>query len=94
MGKAEYKVSGGKLIRVKVRKKDGLIEEIKITGDFFMHPEDAIEILEEKIRYQPLVESSIAKAIAEFLETSKVTLLGASPEDLAKCIVMAGEEDG
>ena len=45
MGKAKYKVKGGKLIKVQLAKKEDRIEGIKITGDFFLHPEELIEQL-------------------------------------------------
>jgi len=94
MGKAEYKVEGGKLIRVQLRKKDGRIEEIKITGDFFLHPERFIEELEEALLGHNLDEKNLTAYMRTLVEKGKVTLLGTSPEDFARCIIMAGEQDG
>jgi lipoate-protein ligase A len=94
MGKAEYKVEGGKLIRVQLRKRDGRIEEIKITGDFFLHPERFIEELEEALLGRDLDEKDLTAYIETLVEKGKVTFLGASPEDFARCIIMAGEQDG
>lgn len=94
MGKAEYKVEGGKLIRVQLREKGGRIEEIKITGDFFLHPEGFIEELEEALLGRVLDEKDLTAYIGTLVEKGKVTLLGASPEDFAKCMIMAGEQDG
>jgi hypothetical protein len=93
MGKAEYKVEGGKLIRVQLRKKSDRIEEIKITGDFFLHPERFIEELEEALLGHNLNEKDLSAHIWALVEKGKVTLLGTSPEDFAKCITMAGEQD-
>jgi len=94
MGKAEYKVKGGKLIRVQLYRRGNKIDKIKITGDFFLHPEDLIEELEKTLLNHPLNETDLTDAIGDLIEQRKAILLGASPEDFAKCIVMAGEKDG
>ena len=48
-GKAINKVAGGKLIKVSLGVEDGRIVDIKVTGDFFMHPEEKIEELENTL---------------------------------------------
>lgn len=93
MKKSVYKVKGGKLIKVQLSERDGKIEKIKITGDFFLHPEDFIEDVEKTLIGKPLEESYLADFIKELMNKKRVILLGASPTDLAKCITMAGEED-
>jgi len=94
MGKAEYKVKGGKLIKVQLVTKGDVIEEIKITGDFFLHPEELIEELEKTLEGNLLDEKGLTRTIKSFIEKREATILGASPEDFAKCIMMAGEKDG
>ena len=93
MGKAEYKVAGGKLVRVQLIKKEGRIEKLKITGDFFLHPEELIEDLEKALVGQALNLSDLDGFIGAFIERRGATLLGASPEDFAKCITMAAEKE-
>ena len=93
MRKAEYKVAGGKLVRVQLVKKDSMIEKVKITGDFFLHPEELIEDLEEALVGQALNVSNLDEFIGAFIERRGGTLLGASPEDFAKCIAMAAENE-
>jgi lipoate---protein ligase len=44
------KVPGGKLLRVSVESNEGIIESVRISGDFFAHPEDIIEALESKLK--------------------------------------------
>jgi lipoate-protein ligase A len=92
MGKSAYKVQGGKMIKVQLSSKVGKIEKIKIMGDFFLHPEELIEEMEEMLIGSSLEESNLANSIRILLEKRKATLLGVSPEDFAKCIVMAGVE--
>jgi hypothetical protein len=94
MGKAEYKVSGGKLIKVQLTAKENLIEKIKIMGDFFLHPEESIESLEKELENQVLEEQNITSTIKAFLKRHNAILLGVSPEDFARCIIMAGERYG
>jgi lipoate-protein ligase A len=94
MGRAEYKVEGGKLVKAQVIIDGNIIRKVKITGDFFLHPEELIEELEEALVGSLLDESNLAKLIRGVIEKKNAILLGASPEDFAKCIVMAGKMDG
>jgi len=94
MRKATYKVEGGKLIKVQLLERDGKIHEIKITGDFFLHPEDLIEDLEKALIGKPLKERDLAECIRNLIQNREATLLGASPEDFAKCILMADDKNG
>jgi len=48
-GKAAMKVPGGKLLKVWVEYDGATIIKAKFTGDFFVHPEDAVENAEEKL---------------------------------------------
>lgn len=94
MGKAEYKVEGGKLVKVQLQRTGKAIGKIKITGDFFLHPEELIEELERRLEGRLLDEKDLAKHIKDLLEKNEAVMLGASPEDFARCIMMAGEDDG
>jgi lipoate-protein ligase A len=89
MGKAQYKVKGGKLIRVQLETESNKIRKVKVTGDFFLHPEELIEELEKALEGATLHEQALGGHIKEFIKKNKAVLLGASPEDFAKCIVMA-----
>ncbi|MBS7653557.1 MAG: lipoate protein ligase C-terminal domain-containing protein [Candidatus Bathyarchaeia archaeon] len=94
MFRSEYKVEGGKLIKVQLNKDDGRIGAIKITGDFFMYPEGLIEDLEKFLIGCPLNETIIIETIRKFIEEKGITLLGVAPEDFARCIIKAGEGVG
>jgi len=93
MGKAQYKVEGGKLVKVQLETEGTRIKKVKITGDFFLHPEELIEGLEKTMEGTTLYEQVLADRIEAFLKKNKAVLLGASPEDFARCIVMAGAND-
>ncbi|HDZ35459.1 MAG TPA: lipoate--protein ligase family protein [Thermococcus sp.] len=44
----EHKAKKG-LIRIEFDERDGRAEHVRITGDFFIHPEEAIHELEQKL---------------------------------------------
>lgn len=82
------KVNGGKLFRVDIGFEDE-IKEIKITGDFFMHPEDLITEIEKSLI--GLNINSSQENILEILEDDfnniLYNLIGLSFEDLSDAIV-------
>lgn len=82
--RAEEKVKGGKLICIEIVPKDGKAAKVRITGDFFLHPEDAIDALERSLEGVGLTaeESEIVARLTNALGKSQ--LIGASPEDLAR----------
>ena len=59
-GKAAYKVPNGKLLRVSLDFEGGKIKAIKITGDFFMHPETGVELIESTLAGQEIDEGIVA----------------------------------
>jgi len=94
MGKAVYKVEGGKMIKVALTQRDGKIEWLKITGDFFLHPEDLIEEMERILISSSIEESDISNSIEGLMKKRNGTLVGVAPADIARCIMMAGDSDG
>jgi lipoate-protein ligase A len=87
MKQAEYKVPGGKLLAVEVDERDGELLQVKISGDFFMHPEDAIIDLEKTLCNSPL--SELEERVKRFFYINKVTLFGVEPTDFIKVIKKA-----
>jgi lipoate---protein ligase len=86
----DYKAAGGKLLRVRIAAAadaDGVtvIQSITITGDFFMHPEEAIEDLERLLTGAPLEEAALRARVQTFFAGD------ASPEDVQ--VVGAGVDD-
>lgn len=89
-GTALYKVPGGKLIRVDIAYSDR-IEQVRITGDFFLHPEETLEALEAALTGVPLPpeREALAARLATVLAEQGATLFGAAPEDLAAALAAA-----
>ncbi len=83
-GTATHKVHGGKLIRVDITHDDALIQSIKITGDFFLHPEEALDEITELLTGAelPLQVEKLVQEITLLLEKQDAQFIGASPQDL------------
>ncbi|HSB47035.1 MAG TPA: lipoate protein ligase C-terminal domain-containing protein [Candidatus Bilamarchaeum sp.] len=82
--RCEEKIPNGKLVCVEVWAKGGLVERAKITGDFFLHPEERISDLERALEGLPLSASEGDAASALEKALGKATLIGASTADLAR----------
>jgi lipoate-protein ligase A len=82
--RCEEKVPNGQLVCVSVKAEEGQATEVRITGDFFLHPEDAIERIEQSLHGIPvdMDESEVASRIEASLEGAQ--LIGATAEDLAR----------
>jgi len=91
IGRSEIKILGGKLIRVECTVEKKILFGIVVTGDFFLHPEDAIQELERELtglRAEPEILSS---HVLEFFRKG-YKLVGATPEDFAKAVVEAASK--
>lgn len=89
MGSAEFKVQDGKLVEAKVEIFKGKVKSVRITGDFYMHPEEEIEELEKSLLGKSL--ENINDEIHKFFKEKNITLVGVKPEDFAKVILMAAQ---
>jgi len=76
------KFKDGKLVKVKIVLEGGLIKDAKITGDFFAHPEEGIEIIEKELIGKDLCNArqAIESAIGG------ITLIGLRLEDLVAMV--------
>jgi lipoate-protein ligase A len=89
MHEASYKVPGGKLVKAKVRVEAGRIAEIVILGDFFLHPEETLQKIEDALRGTLAEEASIERVISKVLTESDAIIIGATAQDMAKTIMLA-----
>jgi len=85
---ADYKAEGGKLLRVRLEVVENVIQSIKITGDFFMHPEEAIEELEQGLTLVEWSAPAVRGRVQEFFN-SGVEVVGAGVEDFVTVITRA-----
>jgi len=89
--KSAYKVPGGKLIRATVETEGDSISAVSLTGDFFMYPEEGIDTINSSLRGEKVDEARIASKISGTIQENQIKVIGATPEDFAKAIVMAKE---
>lgn len=83
----EYKTVGGKLVVVDVELAGDEIASVKITGDFFLEPAEALGGIAASLEGAPASASQdeLAQRIAERLPDG-VELIGFSPEAIAAAV--------
>lgn len=92
MFRASKKVTGGKLVRVEIDFADNKISYVKITGDFFLHPEERLTHLEKSLVGMPfdasvsLFEHTLIQCVQESGDT---TMYGVSLRDIAEVVIEA-----
>jgi lipoate-protein ligase A len=82
---ADYKA--GKLIRVRAEVKGDEILDIRITGDFFSIPKEAIFHLEDNLRGKRLDEEGLLITIRHFYESERPEMPGVGPEDMVQALM-------
>jgi lipoate-protein ligase A len=87
--KSSFKVPGGKLVRIALSRENHKICTIKITGDFFLHPESTLDKIEEKLVGAVLHEPELRKRIESVIAENRAILIGATPADIARAIMLA-----
>jgi len=88
---ADYKALGGKLVRVRLREEQGQIRSIRITGDFFLVPEESLGKLEKMLEDAPLREEELRLLVNRFFRGTGAQGLGVSSDDFVKAILSAQE---
>lgn len=80
----EYKVPGGKLVVADVGVTDGRLAHVRISGDFFLEPDDALERIDAALTGQPAATDTtlLAQRIEAALEPG-VVMLGFSAQAVA-----------
>jgi lipoate-protein ligase A len=78
-----------KMIRVTAELVSGKINDIMLSGDFFMIPENALPELEKQLVGVQLSYDEILRKVSKFYEEFKVQVPGVEPEDFAEAITKA-----
>ncbi len=89
-GVSTEKVQGGKLLRVKVDCEEK-INKAQITGDFFAHPEDVIEKIENSLigMRSDATESEIKSTIDDVIAKTNADIAGIDAVAIARNLVKA-----
>ncbi len=82
------KIEGGKFARVKIVVEKGLVVSVKVTGDFFLYPEDTLEKIECSLRSMnlPFDAGEAERRIQKVLVEENAGLVGIAPRDLVEMI--------
>jgi len=86
--RGEYKTPGGKLVIAEFEVRDGCFTAVRISGDFFLYPEDALPLMNEALEGASTdataFELASRVAIAVPPETE---MLGFSPEAVVEAVL-------
>lgn len=77
----EYKVPGGKLVVVDLDVRDGRLHDVRVAGDFFLEPDDALDRISGALEGAPsdATAATLASRIDAAIEPGDV-LFGITPE--------------
>lgn len=83
----EYKVPGGKLVTVDVEVDNGRLTGVRVAGDFFLEPEDALDRITAAVEGLPADSSTpaIAEAVSQRLLPTDA-LVGFDPDAVAVAV--------
>lgn len=84
---ATKKVPGGKLLRVKLHGETN-IDSLQISGDFFLHPEEALAKIEQSVLGLPLNSEAqiLSQKIQEALGMENAVFIGITADDIGQTI--------
>ncbi len=80
----DYKVKDGKLLRLDINIEGKKIKKIKITGDFFVYPEEGIEDIENILCGKRIKE--VEEVLKKIQKEKKIKFIGFSMKDLVFAI--------
>ncbi|MCF7794974.1 hypothetical protein K9M50_01275 [Patescibacteria group bacterium] len=84
MEKIDYKVEGGKFLRIQIDIKDDIIKDIKIRGDFFIYPETAVFKIENYLKEKKI--KTFASLLRSYIKEENIKIIGFSINDLKKAL--------
>jgi len=85
-----YKVPQGKLLKINLEYDETThrILHIRITGDFFAYPEEAMEHLEEQLKDTSLDRKELLLQISSLISQYHIEFIGLNAEALTQGILM------
>jgi lipoate-protein ligase A len=87
--KSVYKIPNGKLIKIFLDydDKNKLIDNIRITGDFFAYPEESIDVMEKILKNTLLTKKELLEKINSIVKKYKIEFIGLNAEGLVEGIL-------
>lgn len=91
----EYKTPGGKLVVVDFEIEDQRLADVRVTGDFFIYPEESFPSIQQSLEGMSVdtSESAIAERIRLAIPDG-TEVLGTSPQGIAIAVLGALDADG
>ena len=77
------------VIEVDIEVSDDYIQAIKITGDFFIYPEDAIEDFEQQLQGVKIDRVQLHEAFAELYSQQELSTPGITIDDWVEVVLKA-----
>ena len=77
------------VIEVELLLSEGKIEQISLTGDFFVYPEDSLEQFENSLIGVPINKEALSEVIAAFYSQQQFLTPGITVEDWVTVIFQA-----
>lgn len=87
---AAHKAPGG-LVRATIRTREKTLDDVTLSGDFFIYPQNSIPGLEMALAGSALVERELHERSAEFWDVNQIQAPGLAPADVAKVVMLAAE---
>jgi lipoate-protein ligase A len=83
-----HKIPHGKLVRISLDYDTTILQDIKICGDFFIHPEETVEEMERALFHLPVeaTESRIKGLLDRAVHQKNAQLIGVDTQSVAKLI--------
>ena len=78
-------------MRIRLDEVNGVIRSVKISGDFFLVPEDSLPKLEKMLEDVPLREKELRLLVDRFFRGTEAQGLGITADDLVKAILATKE---
>ncbi|MCK7483846.1 MAG: hypothetical protein M0C28_47770 [Candidatus Moduliflexus flocculans] len=85
-----WKAPGG-LVRITARLWKGLLDDVTISGDFTIHPREAVETIERSLRGTPARTGAVLAAVREIYLRDGIQSPGLAPDDWASAFSSAFE---
>ncbi|MGN0858005.1 MAG: biotin--protein ligase [Stenotrophomonas sp.] len=86
----EYKVPGGKLVVVDLQVMQGRLQQVQVSGDFFIEPDSALALIDRALEGLPTAagHAAFSAAVSAALPTD-VQLYGISADGVAVAVQRA-----
>ncbi|MEK6901970.1 MAG: hypothetical protein AABX02_00075 [archaeon] len=83
-----HKIPNGKLVRISLEYDTTILQNIRICGDFFIHPEETIEEMERALYHLPVEasEERIQSLLDHAVSSKRAELIGIDTQTVAKLI--------